>query len=349
MNVSEIQPGSSPGGTMTGSLSDENRITPASVIAIGAVFAFLPAVAVVLRFYCRLRVKRTVLGIDDWLSLAAFVLTLGMGIMLIVGGSIHALAQPSPQGIAPGDYFYVTDDAEVKTEKIFWSLVIVQDLAFGLAKLSVLYLYRRIFVTPLFNLLSMTLIILIGIWTIGFFFAYVFSCGTRFWANWAPLAIFLENCFDTTPYFYALAISDVLTDGLILALPYYWIWRLNMSMAKRFAVLGVFLLGAIEIATGVIRLVIFINKTTNYESDPNGVSHLTTLIIWSMIEISIAVIAGCLPTIWPLASKVSVLFQSVLSVTSPRTLTRLFSTERKSRSKKTPRDLSEDEEALRLG
>jgi NO-binding membrane sensor protein with MHYT domain len=56
-----------------------------SVIAIGAVFSLLPAVFVALRFYTRLRITRFKVGVDDWLMLAAWVLCLGMGIMLIVG------------------------------------------------------------------------------------------------------------------------------------------------------------------------------------------------------------------------------------------------------------------------
>ncbi|KUI62063.1 hypothetical protein VP1G_11353 [Cytospora mali] len=37
----------------------------------------------------------------------------------------------------------------------------------------------------------------------------------------------------------------------------------------------------------------------------DGISHLTTMMFWSMIEMGIAIIAGCLSTIWPLISKVS--------------------------------------------
>lgn len=58
-----------------------------SIIATGAVFSVLPALAVFLRFYCHLRVTRSRVGIDDWLMLAALFLTVGLGLMLIVGAS----------------------------------------------------------------------------------------------------------------------------------------------------------------------------------------------------------------------------------------------------------------------
>lgn len=113
-----------------------------------------------------------------------------------------------------------------------------------------------------------------------------------------------------------------------------------------------------EIGTGIARLVIFINqtsgktflyhlcsppsftyqpapahkyltaqttakKTTDWVQVADGNGLLTTLMIWSMIEIGIAVVAGCLPTIWPLVSKIPIenmmrTFKSVLSPESVR-------------------------------
>ena len=102
-----------------------------------------------------------------------------------------------------------------------------QALAFGLVKLSILYLYRRIFPSRTFNILSTILIILVCIWTVGFFFAYMFRCGTNFWALWAPLMYLIEYCYDSKPMFYTLGISDVVTDGLILSLPWYWVSSLS--------------------------------------------------------------------------------------------------------------------------
>lgn len=101
-----------------------------------------------------------------------------------------------------------------------------QSLAFGLVKLSILYFYRRVFTSRTFNILSTVLIMLVSVWTVGFFFAYMFRCGTKFWALWAlwaPLMYLIEHCYDSKPFFYALGISDVVTDGLILSLPWYWV------------------------------------------------------------------------------------------------------------------------------
>ncbi|KUI73105.1 hypothetical protein VM1G_09143 [Cytospora mali] len=270
-----------------------------SIIATGAVFSFLAALAVTLRFYCRLRVIHAKIGVDDWLMLGSLFLTLGLGIMLIAGGALHGLAEPTPEGWGKHDYFWVIDDAEIITEKvIFWVFNMVQDLSFGLAKLSVLFFYRRIFSTPIFKGLNTTLMVIVSILSVGFFFAYLFRCGTNFWALWAPLEDLIKYCYTSTPMFYALGISDVITDVFVLSLPFFW-----------------------------VSLLISVSCLHTQELDPyenaDGIGHLTTMMFWSMIEMGIAIVAGCLPTIWPLISKVSLenmvrTVRSVLSLESLR-------------------------------
>ncbi|KAH9883681.1 hypothetical protein F4778DRAFT_788338 [Xylariomycetidae sp. FL2044] len=309
-------------GPMTYLSTSEEGRTPADIIAIGAVFGFLPVAFVATRFYCRLRVNRPGVAIDDWLMFLGLLFNVGMGLMLVIGAALDGLGQPTPQGWGPKDYFWVTDDAEILTEKIFFAFILMQAVAFGLVKLSVLYFYRRIFFSRTFSILTAIMIGVVGVWTVGFFFAYLFRCGSNFWALWAPLMYLLEYCYDSKPLFYTLAISDVITDFIILSLPIFWVWRLNMTTAKRFAVSGVFLLGALEISTGIARLVVYINQGKDFKKNADGIGHLTTLMIWTMVELSIAVIAGCLPTIWPLVSKVSLenMVRTVRSVMSIESL-----------------------------
>ncbi|KAI1382875.1 uncharacterized protein F4822DRAFT_435250 [Hypoxylon trugodes] len=285
--------------------TSEGGITPASVIAVGAVLSGLAVIAVALRFYVRLIRVYSSLGIEDWLILVSVVLTLGMGLMMIIGSAMGGLARPTPQGTGSKGYLTATDDAEILTEKIFWAFDLVQCFAFGTAKLSVLFFYRRIFRGDVFRIISMTMIVTVVIWTLAFFFAILFRCGTQFWALWAPLKFLLANCYASTPMFQAFSISDVITDVLILAMPIYWTSRLHMTFSKKLAVCGVFLLGAVVIAAGAARLAIFVKQTNNPYQNADGIGHLTTEIYWSMIEMGISVVAACLPAIWPLISKIS--------------------------------------------
>lgn len=304
--------------------TSEGGITPASVIAVGAVLAGLAVIAVALRFYVRLVRVRASLDISDWLILVSTFLTLGMGLMMIIGSAMEGLARPTPQGTGPKGYLTATNDAEILTEKIFWAFDLVQCFAFGAAKLSVLFFYRRIFRGKLFEVLSMIMIVIVCIWTFGFFFAILFRCGTQFWALWAPLKYLLANCYSSTPMFQAFSITDVITDVFIIALPIYWTSRLQMTLRKKLAVCGVFLLGAVVVAAGAARLAIFIQQTNNPYLNADGIGHLTTEIYWSMIEMGISVVAACLPAIWPLLGKASLesMVHTVRSMFSLESMTR---------------------------
>ncbi|KAI1076112.1 hypothetical protein F5B20DRAFT_594319 [Whalleya microplaca] len=300
--------------------TSEGGITPPSVIAVGAVLPGLAAIAVALRIYVRVVRTRVSLGVEDWLIILSFVLTLGLGLMMIIGSAMGGLSQPTPQGTGPKGFLTATNDAEILTEKIFWVFNIVQCFAFGAAKLSVLFFYRRVFCGHVFNMLSWAMIAIVVVWTFGFFFAILFRCGTRFWALWAPLKFLLANCYASTPMFQAFSISDVITDVFILAIP---TMRLQMTLSKKLAVCSVFLLGAVAVAAGVARLVIFIQQTNNPYQNADGIGHLTTEIYWSMLEMGISVVAACLPTIWPLASNVSLesMVHTIRSMLSLESLT----------------------------
>ena len=56
-------------------------------------------------------------------------------------------------------------------------------------------------------------------WTLSFFFSYLFECGTNFGANWSTLEVLLTECNQQHVYQEAMAVSDVLTDALILIMP----------------------------------------------------------------------------------------------------------------------------------
>ncbi|KAI9666608.1 MAG: hypothetical protein M1821_004544 [Bathelium mastoideum] len=290
--------------------TSEGAITPAKVIAVGAVLPSLAIIAVVLRFQVRLKTRVDSLDLkNEEMSKALTeenqILTIGMGAMMIVGSALGGLARPTPQGTTPKGYLTAYDEANKITDKIFWTFDLVQCWAFGTAKLSVIFFYRRIFTGKVFNVISISMVAIVCVWTLGFFFAILFRCGTHFWALWAPLIYLLQNCYLSTPMFQAFTISDVITDVLILTIPVYWVSKLKMPLTQRVGVCGVFLLGAVTVAAGVARLVIFIQQTKNPYLNADGIGHLTTEIYWSMIEMGISVVAACLPTMKPLFGKLS--------------------------------------------
>ena len=95
-------------------------------------------------------------------------------------------------------------------------------LAYDFIKLSIILLYRRIFVAhkrSAFDILSMILGAIILLWTLAFLLIDILACGTHVKASWGPLAEQLEYCPDGYTSEYGFAISDMLIDFLILIMP----------------------------------------------------------------------------------------------------------------------------------
>lgn len=251
------------------------------------------------------------------------------------------LAQPTPTGDGPEGFLTVINHAIVVTEKIEWSFNLVQCLSFGTAKLSVLCFYRRIFRGQVFEILSKTMIAIVCVWTLSFFLSILFECGTNYWSLWSTLDNLLTHCVNDTIIFKAFSISDVITDGLILSLPLYWIWNLHMSATRKSAVSGVFLLGTLAVAAGIARLVIYIQQTTDAFSKPAGIMLITTQLYWSMIEMGLCIIAACLPTLRPLFREKSQgsLRDSIRNFFSLASISSSFS--KRSLSRKDPSDYQE--------
>lgn len=123
-------------------------------------------------------------------------------------------------------------------------MVIIEKPAYGFIKLSVLLFYRRIFVTSTFRLINNIIIVLISLWALSFFVAEILLCGTHPKDQWDknPLT---WHCADHSLMLLWFAITDVIGDIAVLAMPYPCIMKLQMSRRTKLSVSGVFLLGAL--------------------------------------------------------------------------------------------------------
>jgi len=106
---------------------------------------------------------------------------------------------------------------------------ILQIPALGFVKASFILFYRRIFTkgaAAKFNWVSWFILFVIISWTVAFFFALVFICGSDFSAYWASTIVEKANCVNTSILHNAFAISDVVTDVIIITLPLPMVCRI---------------------------------------------------------------------------------------------------------------------------
>ena len=63
------------------------------------------------------------------------------------------------------------------------------------------------------------MIVIVIMWTIGYTFAKVFDCGLNWTRPFYDFDFSAAVCVDTIKLGYSFAISDVITDGLIVLIP----------------------------------------------------------------------------------------------------------------------------------
>ncbi|KAI1408869.1 hypothetical protein F5Y13DRAFT_171472 [Hypoxylon sp. FL1857] len=278
--------------------------TPGHVVAAGVVLSVVDIASVILRFYTRKRQQQP-LKADDWLLVPASLLTTGIGICLVYGVSREALAYASkldPDMV--GNSLEITTDQLSTAFRIEFSVISMIPLALGCVKAAFLFFYRRIFsVNKRTDIFLIGMIVLVALWTVGFFFTVVFECGTNFWAILSPQSTvknLTTHCIKTMDLAFSFGISDFVTDVIIICIPVPLIWRLSFSTAKKIATSAIFLLGAVSIGASLTRLLIIakdVKAAVVFNPYEDEILVITEYLYWGMIECGIGVFAACLPTL----------------------------------------------------
>lgn len=109
-------------------------------------------------------------------------------------------------------------------------------------KMSILFLYRRIFSTRRFRVASAALMVLSSVWFIAATVMDLVICVPidHFWHR-----LNKGRCLNFDVFFIIINIIEVFVDTAILAIPIWGTLPLQMSARKRTLVLGIFLVGCL--------------------------------------------------------------------------------------------------------
>ncbi|KAI4865742.1 hypothetical protein F4820DRAFT_418966 [Hypoxylon rubiginosum] len=228
------------------------------------------------------------------------LLTIGIGVCLVYGASQKALGYRT---VIPPDV--TGSPADIKTDqistasKIEFAYVLVLPLTLGCTKASFLCFYKRIFsVKQPTNILLITLIVFIALWSAGFFFTTLFQCGSNIWATWGTEQELLTHCLSSWPLALSFSVTDLITDVVIISIPVPLIWQLKLSTGKKLGASLVFALVIVTIIASAIRLTVTAKaKHAPKDFDPghDKILTITEQLYWGMVECSTGVLAACLP------------------------------------------------------
>ncbi|KAF5521068.1 Satratoxin biosynthesis SC1 cluster protein 4 [Colletotrichum aenigma] len=262
------------------SLDGESRF--GEIVAILIVGSVLSSVAVGLRAFTRLCMLRT-FGMDDMVMIAAQALALGSAVAIGLEGQYglgsHSWVPP------PEDY--------VPYMKSFYSSVVVYNIAICLVKISILFQYRRIFANEIMQKLTMGGLIFMGLWTFTLSILLPLVC--------YPVAKFWDDsidgkCLDYLTIWYAMAGVNLVSDFVIFSMPIPVIKSLQLPRRQKRMLLLVFGLGFFTCIISALRI-----RTLRVAADTkdpywDNVDAAT----WSFLEVTIGILAACLPTLRPI-------------------------------------------------
>ncbi|KAI1114928.1 hypothetical protein F5Y14DRAFT_461024 [Nemania sp. NC0429] len=265
------------------------------LIVMASIFTIIIIMAVVLRFYSR-RLSRARLGPEDWLALSALVFVLALNGIFIAGTAQGAITGHSPVV----DGWPVTTELEHLVQKYKFAFQTTEKIAFGLVKLSLLFLWKRIFSRARrFVLLCWVMIGVIAAWSIAFFFSTLFQCGTDWQKNWAPIGIFLTQCLNSLDLLTVFTATDILTDFIIILMPVPMIWKLQMQTKRKVGITATFMVGFFTIGAGIARSYVYLVTSYDKEDNLDFIADFTIFILWSEIEVNIAMLVCCMPVLAP--------------------------------------------------
>ncbi|CAI6096060.1 unnamed protein product [Clonostachys chloroleuca] len=277
---------------------------PGAVIVF-SILSFFTTTVVILRFLAK-RLTRQTLGADDWLCLAALLIH-------------HAFMIASCVGVVQGGMrrdVRITAVENPNSVVIFFQCLFIAEVAYTysspLVKLSVLAFYWRIFPTSGMKLGCKIIGAMCIAWCIAVSILDFVQCRPlkAFW--YLELrALPTTRCVDTVLHFLANSIANAFIDFLTISLPIYEVCKLHTSTERKFKVAFVFLLGGIALAASLVRTattnVIWRKGLGNFTSKSNRKS-LFASNLWSQawrpyIEIYVAIIGACTPTLMPFYRK----------------------------------------------
>ncbi|KAL9125795.1 MAG: hypothetical protein Q9217_005050 [Psora testacea] len=174
---------------------------------------------------------------------------------------------------------------------------------YPLSRISLVLLYRRIFVQLWFHIICWMLI--------GVFSGYMISTVivdsllkipvNAYWDHSVPA----KQSVDLVKLYIANAAFNIATDTLLFLLPLTIIWRLSMTPMQKIGLTAIFGIGALTLVASIARLVYF------YQVDPNDISYsLVPIVFWTSAELFLGILCPCVVTFRPLMRTVYRFFTS---------------------------------------
>lgn len=259
-----------------------------SAVAVIFTFNSLALVIYLLRIYSRIITKQV--GIDDYFVTAAMVFSIGLLVPTYMFFRYEFIGFPTSE--VPESIYHIEP-------MLFWNWImqVLYNPILAMVKSSILFFLLRlggqrrsirwsIHALNIFNLVMMVAVFLTVIFQ---------TMPVR--AYW-DLSITPKYKIDGPAFYVSTAIITIVTDFLVLLLPFWIFLGLKMRLAAKLGVILIFMTGGVVTAIGIVRVhelrKKFYNIQPGYDSRDGIGDTLST------VETCLAIICACAPAMRPL-------------------------------------------------
>ncbi|KAM7206101.1 hypothetical protein V8F20_002883 [Naviculisporaceae sp. PSN 640] len=262
----------------------------ARVFACAAVLSFIASIAVLLRFIVRGHILR-VLGPTDWFLLLNLVFSYAN--TATVGFHVsRGLGRPSKT---------FTLEEKISYLQVTWVAIIIGNLSVILTKISILLLLLNIFAATAGTIWKITrgVLVVVVAYGIALTLTNIFNCSPVGSMGDYVTGSPKSKCVNLKAKWYADAGLNIVMDFVIFSLPIPVLRSMTLKWRQKIWLYGVFMLGFFVCVVSVIRL--YYLWYAGVSKDPTTTGIFVTY--WSTIELNVALVIACIPTLKPLVTK----------------------------------------------
>ncbi|KAL2271411.1 hypothetical protein VTJ83DRAFT_782 [Remersonia thermophila] len=270
-----------------------SRQLQADIAACSVITFLIASIFVGLRFYTRGYVSH-VLGWSDWLILPALLCSAG-----VTGSSLEQMVHGA------GKHWWNFDPTKfLNFERAAWYGMLFYNLSLSFSRISILLLYKRIFVYDWIKRATQIVLIIVVATSIWFAISVFTVC--------IPLQAFWDWSLYWTTHVYCQpahlwwvnAAFHIGSDFVIMALPMPVLAGLTLPRRQKYAIIGVFALGFFVCVISIIRLAYLIMSTKQDWWTMDGSYTSAHMIFWTTVEVNTAISCACIMTLKPLIEHV---------------------------------------------
>ncbi|KAL2255660.1 hypothetical protein VTK26DRAFT_2933 [Humicola hyalothermophila] len=260
-----------------------------TIVGVNSAFLALAVTTAVLRIYVRTRLVKA-FGLDDWLMTLATISFILYCTFSLTG--VH---------YGTGKHYWELSEENYATAKMWWyRCYLTYATTMLCCKLSIGWILLRVSVRRMHKGIIYVAASLTVASLVVFFFVCAFQCSpvSYFWDKYTQTGKCIDdNVIISLSYFFS-ALS-ILTDFVFALLPAWIVSHLNMKLKTKFALITLMGMGCVASTAVVVRL-----PALRHIASDDFLHDTSNVAIWSTIEQSLGISAGCLATLQPLAKLV---------------------------------------------